>query len=298
MAEKLRFSSVNMGGNWWRIVNWAADEFRRLGYECEVTRYGQERDSMMTRLANKEADICCSLTCLATMAARGQKPWYSEIDMGVRGLALMLHPGHNFFHLVTKESGITSFADIAKKKPKLRLCISAADLGKGMVSAITKEYGFTMEDVEAWGGEFHTRYEQAGTLVLEGKADGIMRENTRNGPAAQAASGRDMVMLDVDPAIIKKVAPEYGMSHVVIPKGTLRGQDRDINTVGNSGYPLIVDKSMDEGLAYRLAKAIDRDFQRHYATEDIFYAPKHAPETGCPLHPGAERYYREAGLLK
>ena len=32
--------------------------------------------------------------------------------------------------------------------------------------------------------------------------------------------------------------------------------------------------------------------------EDYGFTPEVVESTGCPLHPGAERYYREIGLIK
>jgi TRAP-type uncharacterized transport system substrate-binding protein len=133
--------------------------------------------------------------------------------------------------------------------------------------------------------------------VLSGKADGIMRENTRPGPAGQAASGRDMHLLSLDRDIAARIGAEYGLDVVEIPAESFRNQSRSVIALQNGGYPMVCGAHLDAGLIYRLAKAIDEDFPRHYASEDIFYSPKHAPDTGCPLHPGAARYYREIGRL-
>jgi TRAP-type uncharacterized transport system substrate-binding protein len=106
-----------------------------------------------------------------------------------------------------------------------------------------------------------------------------------------------MVFLSLDRPIAARVAGEFGLDVVTLPPATFRGQTEPVVALENGGYPLVVGASMDEDLAYRLARAINEAFPRHWAAEDIFYSPLHAPHTGCPLHPGAARYYREIGRL-
>lgn len=86
----------------------------------------------------------------------------------------------------------------------------------------------------------------------------------------------------------------------VIPAGTYAGIDEDIPTAA-VGNMLISHEGVSEETAYQMTKLmfenVDRMRSSHGAAEGI------SPETALdgisiPLHPGAERYYREVGLIE
>ena len=45
-----------------------------------------------------------------------------------------MHPGHYFYNFVRSDVGISGFADIAKKKPKLGLCVGNPDFIAGRIA--------------------------------------------------------------------------------------------------------------------------------------------------------------------
>ena len=80
-----------------------------------------------------------------------------------------------------------------------------------------------------------------------------------------------------------------------IPAGTYKGQTEDVETFGVKCL-LCVSDSMDEKLVYTITKYI------HQNMNELAQEKQNDPEFICkglyiPLHPGAERYYQEAGLL-
>ena len=297
-AETLNLTTIEGGGNWWKVINWASEAFRESGFAVEISRYGKDGLDNARRVAAAEADVSVTLACGAWMAANG-KGVYGDGKLAVRGLGLAMHPGHYFYNLLRRDLGIGSFGDIAERKPALRLCVASGGYIAGQIAqTLLRHYGIELyRDIEAWGGELHTSFPEAARLFVEGRADGLMRENTRLAPAGIAATVCDVVLLQMDADIANHLAAEYGTPVIEMPAGTLRGQDAPVRTVCNRGYPLVVGEDMDPELAYRLAKALNESSRRHDVCEDIFYSPRHAPETGAPLHPGAERYYREIGSL-
>ncbi len=97
------------------------------------------------------------------------------------------------------------------------------------------------------------------------------------------------------------IAENPSYSKQVIPAGTYNGQDKDVPTFGVKTL-VICNASADEELIYNLAKAL------HENAEDMIagnasLAPLGNPSFMCNelpilLHPGAEKYYKEVGLLK
>ena len=85
-----------------------------------------------------------------------------------------------------------------------------------------------------------------------------------------------------------------------IPAGTYDGQDGDVPTAAINNY-LVTHEGVSEDIAYKMTQALfdnlDQMVSAHAAAKNIKIedAAKGMP---LPLHPGAERFYREKGLLK
>lgn len=80
-------------------------------------------------------------------------------------------------------------------------------------------------------------------------------------------------------------------------------EGQDAPTVGaNLGTVLIARQDLDEEKAYLITKVIIENAEELKASHGAWsqFDPTTAmqpEETGIPLHPGAERYYREAGHM-
>jgi hypothetical protein len=84
-----------------------------------------------------------------------------------------------------------------------------------------------------------------------------------------------------------------------IPKGTYKGQDVDVPTVVSAGE-LIINKDVPENIAYTIIKIICENTEELYKINPANKNFK--PETGwknvaLPLHPGAQKYYKDAGYM-
>jgi TRAP-type uncharacterized transport system substrate-binding protein len=87
---------------------------------------------------------------------------------------------------------------------------------------------------------------------------------------------------------------------VEVQNNLLRGVNRRIKTLGRSGELIFARDGTPEQAAYDLAKAID---ENHGALKWFIRVYTYDLKTvwqnfGVPLHPGAEKYYREAGYMR
>ena len=112
----------------------------------------------------------------------------------------------------------------------------------------------------------------------------------------ELAIARELVLVpftDEEIIAVTEAIPAY--SAFSVPPGVYRGVDEPVQTPTLWNL-LVVNRSMDEGLAYRLIKAV---FDFRPELENIsqvakFIAPETAVAIGSlPLHPGAQRYYEE-----
>jgi TRAP-type uncharacterized transport system substrate-binding protein len=295
VTEVIRLRSIEgMGENWAIVMRWAEAAFQAAGFETQFERKGRDGLQTVRWLSAGEADVSVSLTSAAAMAGRSSGLYRGE-NLRVRGLAGMIHVGHYFYNFVKADTGVREFADLARIKPKLGLCIASPGFIAGQIArAYLSRYGVDVDrDVPAWGGEMFNVMAETTAQWMDGRANAQMREGTRFMAVGQASAVYDLSYLSLDRDIAEEVAAEYCLDVIEVPARSFRGQEHPLITVGNPGYSIVVRQDMSDDLAYRLARALDVDSTTHGVSEDIFYSPRHAPHAGAPTHPGASTYYDE-----
>ena len=205
-----------------------------------------------------------------------------------------------FYYLVAvrKESGIKNFASI--KKQHLPVRIFGADAN---MMTILKYYSITADSIKAWGGHSNVTAEDA----LKGDFDiaaGFLASPSLNPESSmwtKLSQKFDLYFLELPEDLLKLIARQnVDAEFVEVHYGLLKGVDRRIKTLGRSGEAVFARDDTPEQAAYDLAKAID---ENHGALKWFIRIYTYDPKTvwknfGVPLHPGAERYYREAGYMK
>ncbi len=194
--------------------------------------------------------------------------------------------------------GIRSLAEIRERKLPVRI-LTAMQPSEAPVLAY---YGLDKASVESWGGSIAMPKE----VTAETKFDVIVSSlaSPANNPESAFWTtlmvAHDLEFLELPQALRNQLVEQVDMVHTTARWGILRGVDRAIPSVGRSGEVVFARDDMPEPVAYALAKAIDRNrgelkwFVRPYSID-----PRTVGTSGgVPLHPGAERYYREMGYLQ
>lgn len=217
-----------------------------------------------------------------------------------RNLRLIAKIEDPFYYLVAvkKEAGIKNFADIKKRHLPVR--IVGAD---GNMMTILKYYGITSEDIKSQGGKLGVSIEEA----LKGNFDivaGFLASPEMNPESSYwttLSQKFDLYFLELPEDLLKQIAKQnIDAEFVEAHQNLLRGVNRKIKTLGRSGEAIFARDDAPEQAAYDLAKAID---ENHGALKWFIRIYTYDPKTvwqnyGVPLHPGAEKYYREAGYIK
>jgi TRAP transporter TAXI family solute receptor len=116
---------------------------------------------------------------------------------------------------------------------------------------------------------------------------------------AFAALGNKMRVLDFTDEQMAQVDKRFDLwTRYVIPAGTYPGQDTPINTIAQPNF-LTVREDVDEEAVYMITKTIYENLpflNAIHAATKAMALEKAVAGLPMPLHPGAARYYKEAGL--
>lgn len=213
----------------------------------------------------------------------------------LRGI-LSLYP--SVFHfIVGKSSGIQSFDQLGGKKGAVGAPASATDL---YCTDVLNYFGYNYKerkDVEA----VYANTTDATDLFKDGHIDWALFPLGVPGSAvldlSMAGSINILPIEGADRDGILKQYPYY--VPYTLPGDTYSGFDADIETIG-CVITMVADESVDEEVVYQVTKYIweNIDAVKNIANGLNWMSKDTAVEgIGVPLHPGAERYYKEIGWL-
>jgi hypothetical protein len=114
------------------------------------------------------------------------------------------------------------------------------------------------------------------------------------------ASARDMKLIPVDDKTMAGLQQQNpGYQKLTIKAGTYPKQDKDVPVIGYSTH-IVAACDLPEDTVYRMTKAMAQNVAGMAAVVKPItgLTPKDmAANIGVPLHKGAEKFYKEAGVL-
>ena len=199
-------------------------------------------------------------------------------------------------HLVAlKKSNINSVKDLKGKR------VSLDEPGSGTyvdAKLILESNGLSTNDVKAEA----LKGKAATDALRNGKVDAIfVVAGFPTGAIVELASAVDVKLVPIDGAGAKALTSKYGFfSQSPIPSGTYEGVD-EVNTVA-VGAQWFTSAKEDNELIYQITKALWNKESRKLMDVGHAKGKTITPESalsgvGVPLHPGAEKFYKEAGLI-
>ena len=200
----------------------------------------------------------------------------------------------NYIQIVAnKESGIKTLADLKGKRISVGAPKSGTELN---ARSIFKAAGLSYEDM---GKVEFLPYAESVELIKNRQLDATLQSSGLGMAAIRdLAATMAINFVEIPEDVIAKINnPAY--QHGVIPASTYEGQTTDVSTVAIQNL-LVTQSSVSDDLAYQMTKLmfehLDRLGNAHSAAKAISLdnATKNLP---IPLHPGAERYYKEVGAL-
>ena len=200
----------------------------------------------------------------------------------------------NYIQIVAEaESGATTLADLAGMSLSVGAPASGTELN---ARAIFAGAGMSYEDL---GRIEYLPFAESAELIKNGQIQATL-QSAGLGVASitDLATTHDITVISIPEEVVTAVGAPYVPA--VIPAGTYAGQDADVATAA-VGNILVTSEAVSEETAYQMTRLLFENLDRmkaaHAAAGGISID---GAMTGLsiPLHPGAERYYREVGLIK
>ena len=225
--------------------------------------------------------------------------WKGNEDAGfktplkkLRGIAA-IYP--NYIQIVARaDAGIKTLADLKGKRVSVGAPKSGTELNARTVfeAAGLSYKDFSKVEYLPFGESVELMKNRQLDVTLQSAGLGVSA-------LRDLATSVDIVVVAIPADVIKKTNdPAY--LPAVIPANTYRGQTADVPAAAVQNY-LVTQDGVSNDVVYGMTKALwtnlDALTAAHSAAKAID-AKRALEGMPVPLHPGAEKYYKEAGLLK
>lgn len=264
------------------------------GIRCSVESTGGSVYNV-NAIRGGELDFGVSQSDVQFKAYKGEDSFADQGANDKLRSVFALHP-EPFTVVARTDSGITNFADLKGKR------VNVGNPGSGQrdtMEVLMGALGWTMGDF-TMASELQAG-EQSQALCDNNIDAMVYSVGHPSGSIQEATTACDAQVVNVDGPEVEKLVAENPYYRVAtIPGGMYRGNAEDVTTFG-PGATLVTSADTPDDVVYALVKAVFTDIDQFRGLHPAFAQldPKEMVSQGltAPLHPGAEKYFREAGLL-
>ena len=289
-GDRLSIATGGTGGVYFVYGGALADQITQNieGVEATAESTSASVDNMLL-IADESSDIAFTLSDTAGDAVEGREDF--EEPVPAQALAQLYT---NYTQIVTTSgSGISSVEDLRGRS------ISLGSPGSGTEIIALRVLRAAGIDPDSDIDRQQLGVDESVDAVRDGTIDAFFWSGGLPTGAVTDLATTDQIVLLPSIDYLSALRDQFGevYQEATIPAGTYEGVDQDVGVIGVPNY-LVVNESMDEELAYNITKLLfdqqDALAQAHPEASNlnIDTAPQVPP---LELHPGAQRYYDEAG---
>lgn len=271
-----------------------------------IALFGSDSPAAIAQVASGEVQVAMiNPAAPLALAFRGKGPFREPIAL--RAIAVVPSPDQLAF-AVTKQTGVHSFRELRERRLPLRISIRGQmDHSLHLVvKEVLSAAGFSLDDIVAWGGQ--VRYDSGlprGSnrlgAVARGEVDMIIDEAMHNW--LNVALESEMHVLPLDESMLTQLEA-LGFRRAVLPRADYPNLDSDVPILDFSGFPVYTHANVADSIVTAVCAALEARKEKI-----IWQEPGPLPlESMCrdtpsgplniPLHPAAERFWRERGYLE
>ena len=218
-------------------------------------------------------------------------------------------PSHDqYVFAVHPKTGLTRFEEILERRVPLRVSLRGQrdHCLHSMLDDVLRAAGFSLADLQSWGGTvtyegrtpylYETKFER----LIRGDLDAVFDEGVYEWAPHVLAAG--IRLLPLAEATVRRLEA-MGYRRGMIRQAKYPELPDDVLTVDFSGWPIFVRSDLPDLLVVQMCAALDA--RKHLIPWDgegplpLERMCRDAPDTplDVPLHPAAERFWRERGYL-
>lgn len=296
---KLKLATGTTSGVYYPLGNAIAklwsDKIKNLSVSAQSTNASAQNINL---LANKEADVAFSQANVAYYAWNGENEFKGRPQKdNIRAIGY-LYPNVSQF-VVRADSAIKSLSDFEGKT------FVPGAMGSG-TEVTTREifsvYGLDYREKKNVKVDY-VGFTETVELIKNKQADGaLISAAVPTAAVLDLANSIDIRLLSLEPEKIDAISKQYPWYYQFeIPANTYKGQKDQINSVALANI-MLVRADLPDDLVYQLTKTLYENtaelINTHKVAKQIKLEQATTGLAGIKLHPGAEKYLREKGVLK
>lgn len=299
--ENIQFDTGSAVGTWFKIGAGIAEKTNDFfeGFPITATP-GSGSVGNPPIVSQGGAHLAMSYGPFLLRAVAGEEP-YDKPFTNLRAVAALTPTVVHVF--ADTEPQVDTVAELIEKKIRITMGVPPTGQGSNYIAQIIfSAMGYKIEDIGEWGSKI---YYASGTDLVNAWKDRHTNViiSTYNVPASaieESLMARKGKILNMGKKLINVLVDEKGFAEYTIPAGTYSVQDNDVVT---AALPIVIITRDDvsEEIIYYLTKAIyeNKDYMIGvHSSFKEFEPEKMAMGLGIELHKGAEKFYKEVGLIK
>lgn len=280
------------GGAICRLVNRGRKEH---GIRCSVESTGGSIFNL-NAISQNELDLGVAQSDWHYNAYKGQGVF---ADQGANPKLRSLFSLHSepFTVVARADAGIKSFDDMKGHR------VNIGNPGSGMRATMEEVMKAKGWDRSVFSLVSELKASEQAQVLCDNKIDAmVFAAGHPNGSIQEVTTTCDTVLIPVDGPEIQKLIDNHPYyAPAIIPGGMYQGNPDDIRTFGVLAT-FVTSADVDEDVVYQVVKAVFENFDSfktlHFVFATLEKEKMVVDGLSAPLHPGAIRYYKEAGLLK
>lgn len=289
-AQQVRLMTGPQGGSWYPLGGALANILEGKGTSMQVLPGAGVANVRAISLGRADFGFGNSISTVDGLA--GREPFEGPQE-NVCNVAT-LYP--QYFQIVANaDAGIETMADVKGKSMAIQPRGNTAEF---VTAQMLEVYGLGYSDLSRVS---HVSYTDAVSLLRDNNAQVFTLGTTV--PASSImdlASSRDIKLIPVTDdkfEAMRELNPGY--TKLTIPAGSYPGQNEDVAAVGYATH-IIARCDLDADIVYNLLEGMveNKDDLISIVRVMTDTTPEvMATDTGVPMHEGAERFYKEKGVM-
>lgn len=280
------------GGAICRLVN---KDYKTHGIRCSVESTGGSIYNL-NAIGNKELDMGIVQSDWQYHAYNGSSKFEDKGPNRELRALFSVHP-EPFTVVARKDARVRNFKDLKGKR------VNIGNPGSGQRGTMEVLMGALGWDLSDFRLASELKAAEQSKALCDNKVDAIVYTvGHPNASIKESTTACDAVLVSVTGRQVDRLIKDNPFyRHAVIPGGMYRGSDKDVETFG-VGATFVSSTSTDPDFIYVVVKAVFENFDDfkkfHPAFANLDKTQMIKDGLSAPLHEGAMRYYKEAGLIK